>query len=376
MAPLMGALTARAPDAAAAGAGGAPQATEGGAFAVALGEVAGVAGDPATATAPGSGAGTESAARPGAGIPESLEDMHALPSAEAAALAAAQGSPGAVNVQDAEAATSEADEAPWPPTGLAGLFGPAAGGDIHAPPVDDGQATATGLRARGAAPGPFPVASAGMPAASAAGAGVSGGASPESAGPPAMAMAAAEALASASGGDPSTADGIEPAPPAFGLPPLPAPAALREAAPLLAAPGPAPEVRSPDFSERFGAQLQWMAEQNIGHARIRISPQELGPVEVLLRLDGDRISADFISGHAETRQALEQGLPRLRDLLGEHGFQLAHAGVGGDAPASREHGGGPGGDAFGDTGDASIPPVSAHDAAAVRVSRGLLDAYA
>ncbi|QDW65547.1 flagellar hook-length control protein FliK [Luteimonas granuli] len=135
-------------------------------------------------------------------------------------------------------------------------------------------------------------------------------------------------------------------------------------------------MRSQDFSERFGAQLQWMADQNIGHARIRVSPQELGPVEVLLRLDGDRISADFISGHAETRQALEQGLPRLRDLLGEHGFQLAHAGVGGDAPASQEHTGRPGGDAFGDAADASIAPVSAHDAAPVWVSRGLLDAYA
>lgn len=371
MAPLTGTLTARAPDAAARGTGGAPQATEDGAFAHALGEVARVAGDPAT----GSSAGAESVTWPGAGTLEPLEDMPPLPSAEAAALAAAQGSPGSANVQDAEAATSEADEAPWPPTGLAGLFAPAVGGDIHAPPLDDGQATATGLRPRGVATGL--VASAGMPAASAAGTSVSGGASPESAVPPAMAAAAAEALASASGGDPSTAaDAIEPAPPAFSLPPLPAPAALREAAPLLAAPGPAPEVRSPDFSERFGAQLQWMAEQNIGHARIRVSPQELGPVEVLLRLDGDRISADFISGHAETRQALEQGLPRLRDLLGEHGFQLAHAGVGGDAPASQEHTGSSAGDAFGDAADASIAPVSAHDAAPVRVSRGLLDAYA
>lgn len=105
---------------------------------------------------------------------------------------------------------------------------------------------------------------------------------------------------------------------------------------MLEAPLPAPEVRARDFSDGFGAQLQWMANEQIGHARIRVSPQELGPVEVMLRLDGERISADFVSAHAETRQALEHGLPRLRDLLGEHGFQLAHAGVGQESPGSHD----------------------------------------
>jgi flagellar hook-length control protein FliK len=51
------------------------------------------------------------------------------------------------------------------------------------------------------------------------------------------------------------------------------------------------------------------------------------------------------SPHVDVRQALESSLPRLRELLGEQGFQLAHADVGHQAP---------GGD-----GNASGQPVAA-----------------
>lgn len=234
--------------------------------------------------------------------------------------------------------------APWPPAGLAGL---------------QLSATAGGLPPACAAPV--------LPGAAAA------------AGPllePDLDPLAVTRL-SATGIDAAGPDErAEPASAAFALPPLPSPAPVRDVAPMLAAPVPAPDVRADDFSERFGAQLQWMAGQQIGHARIRVSPQELGPVEVLLRLDGERISADFISSHPETRQALEQGLPRLRDLLGEHGFQLAHADVGHHSPSS------PDGDAAG-TGTRADPglvggdaPLAADDRAPVRVARGLIDAYA
>lgn len=232
----------------------------------------------------------------------------------------------------------------WPPAGLAGLFLSAARGesaDTRGP----------------VAPGPITLATA---------AAVAGG---EPA-PPALAGAGAEGM----GGADAKGDGGALSA-TFALPLPPSALPTREAAPMLAAPVPTPDVRSDDFSERFGAQLQWMASEKIGHARIRVSPQQLGPVEVLLRLDGERISADFISSHPETRQALEQGLPRLRDMLGEHGFQLAHAGVGDQSASSSGGGGGtPTGMELAD--DATGAQVTQDEAAPVAVSRGLLDAYA
>lgn len=164
---------------------------------------------------------------------------------------------------------------------------------------------------------------------------------------------------------------VEPAPVAFALP---APAPLREPPPLLATPLPTPQVGAEDFEAQFGAQLEWMADRKISEARIRVTPNDLGPVEVRLHMDGDRIRADFVSANSETRQALEHGMPRLRDLLGEHGFQLAHANVG-----SGQTGNGHAGDARPGRGN---DPAGSDEAGGTLVpaprprTLGLLDAYA
>jgi flagellar hook-length control protein FliK len=91
---------------------------------------------------------------------------------------------------------------------------------------------------------------------------------------------------------------------------------------------PMPDLHNEQFDDAVGSRLTWMAEQKIGHAHIKITPNDLGTVEVRLRLDGDRVHADFSSAQPEVRQALENSLPKLRDMLGQHGFQLAQADVG------------------------------------------------
>jgi flagellar hook-length control protein FliK len=99
-------------------------------------------------------------------------------------------------------------------------------------------------------------------------------------------------------------------------------------APAQAAPLALPADPGAGFDDAFGARIGWMAEQRIGHAELRVTPDHAGPIDVRLQLDGQRVSLEFHSGHAETRQALEASLPRLRDLLGQQGLQLAQADVG------------------------------------------------
>lgn len=138
---------------------------------------------------------------------------------------------------------------------------------------------------------------------------------------------------------------------------------------------PMPDLHNEQFDEAVGTRLTWMAEQKIGHAHIKISPSDLGTVEVRLRLDGDRVHADFSSAQPEVRQALENSLPKLRDMLGQHGFQLGQADVGHhhnsrsapDASGAADRSGGE------DAGMASEPLLPRP----VRVTaHGLLDAYA
>ncbi|NZA27893.1 flagellar hook-length control protein FliK [Luteimonas sp. SJ-92] len=186
---------------------------------------------------------------------------------------------------------------------------------------------------------------------------------------PAAPPVAFEPLLLADGGG----DGEAPPPSFLVAPATPVQAAREAPAALAPPPTPTPNLHGDDFAEAVGARLHWLADQKVGHAQIRITPHDLGPIDVRIRLDGDRVSADFSSAQAEVRQALEASLPRLREMLGAHGFQLAHADVGQqsrhDGATARERGDATGGGGGED--GAAQPPLPAMPA-----SRGLVDAYA
>ncbi|MBA0447480.1 flagellar hook-length control protein FliK [Stenotrophomonas maltophilia] len=312
---------------------------------------------------------------------ERRPDSAAVPEEIAATVPAAQPRPAAE--KDAPATT---EEAPWPPLGLAGLV-------LAVPaPTDPAAAlpalAATATSADGEA----------LPAPAAQAAGV---ALPSAAAAPAAATAEGNAPGEA---DPAT---LLPLPEAV-LPgkrsergegsdtlligdrataPLlhaPSNAAVQDLKAALAAgnaifngePTPKPVLGDDGFDQAIGARLGWLADQKIGHAHIRLSPDDMGPVDVRLQLNGDKVHASFSSPHVDVRQALESSLPRLRELLGEQGFQLAHADVGHQAPggdgnaSAQPGGGGKAGDGDPSPGDASV------SSAQLIRQRGLLDAYA
>lgn len=135
-----------------------------------------------------------------------------------------------------------------------------------------------------------------------------------------------------------------------------------------------PATPADGFDDAFGARIGWLAEQKIGHAELRVTPDNAGPIDVRLHIDGSKVRAEFNAAQPDTRQALEASLPRLREMLGEQGLQLAHADVGqrhaqqngdarADADASRT-----------DANNAGTEPVMSP--AQLLRSRGLLDEYA
>ncbi|QBG99986.1 flagellar hook-length control protein FliK [Xanthomonas oryzae] len=297
----------------------------------------------------------------------------------------------------AEAATASATDAGWPPAGLGGfgmglLAQALPGGDVlaaaaaaltasmagaanaagtaNALPTD-----ATAANATASAAPALPALGALVPAA-AAGAGARPTSTTAVSGDvqtAALMSMAAKAL------EPAAADSTAPAAPdapAFALPTTTAPALsrLQDAAPIFSAsPTPTPDLGSDNFDDAIGARMSWLADQKIGHAHIKVTPNEMGPVEVRLHLDGDRVNASFTAANADTRQALEQSLPRLREMLGQNGFQLGQADVGQQQqhPSGNRTGGN--GNGNGLTLDDS-PPVGIPSV--VLRQRGLLDAYA
>lgn len=132
-----------------------------------------------------------------------------------------------------------------------------------------------------------------------------------------------------------------------------------------------PAAPADGFDDAFGARIAWMAEQKLGHAELRVSPDNAGPIDIRLQVDGTRIRAEFNAVQADTRAALEASIPRLRDMLGQHGLELSHADVGQrQAGQGDARGGAPREDA-----DAGGHEPVMTPAQLVR-SRGLLDEYA
>ncbi|MGE0583077.1 MAG: flagellar hook-length control protein FliK [Steroidobacteraceae bacterium] len=104
-----------------------------------------------------------------------------------------------------------------------------------------------------------------------------------------------------------------------------------EAAPRHAAPIQTP-VGTPGWSDELAGRIAWIARDNLQSASIRLSPEHLGPLDVQISVrDGDAV-VSFGASHADTRAALEQALPRLREMLASQGIALAQANVSEHAP--------------------------------------------
>lgn len=87
------------------------------------------------------------------------------------------------------------------------------------------------------------------------------------------------------------------------------------------------EVGSGGWANELGTRLHWMANQGVGSASLRLTPEQLGPVEVKISVHQNAASVWFSATQPDTRSALEQALPRLKELFSAQGLNLAQAGV-------------------------------------------------
>ena len=81
-------------------------------------------------------------------------------------------------------------------------------------------------------------------------------------------------------------------------------------------------VGNAQWGSQLGQQIGWISAQGIKAADILLNPPELGPLHVRIDQRADQATVTFTSAHANVREALEQNLPRLRDLFTEGGLQL------------------------------------------------------
>jgi Flagellar hook-length control protein FliK len=124
--------------------------------------------------------------------------------------------------------------------------------------------------------------------------------------------------------------------------PLPMPAAPLTALSTPASPAsPLPidvPVANARWGEALGERVLWMTGQKLGTAEIRLNPAELGPVRIEIKLDDNQAQVHFTAQHAATREAIEQALPRLRELFSSEGLTLASTDVSEDGVRQQQNG--------------------------------------
>jgi len=202
--------------------------------------------------------------------------------------------------------------------------------------------------------------------------------------PPARAPAAPETgpvralLAGAQDGPAAIAPAAEPPATSASSQPL---AAREASAPARADSAPPNSgIRQPvgdrEWPREFASRVAWSASNGVQNAEIRITPAELGPVRVHIEIVNGTTNITFSAVQPETRGAIQDAMPVLRELLAASGGQADGASIGfsfADRDAPR------GGDrrAFGGTAaaaDESDPASAGHPTP--RRGAGLVDTYA
>jgi flagellar hook-length control protein FliK len=137
-------------------------------------------------------------------------------------------------------------------------------------------------------------------------------------------------------------------------------------------------VGSKQWESAIGNSLVVMTGSGRDRAELVLTPPQLGRVEVSITMKGDEASAVFVSANPGVREALENALPRLREVLADAGITLGQTQIGSESPgqsaADRQTGDNARRSAIGENrsmGDASgvAPPSRV-------ISRSLVDTYA
>ena len=90
------------------------------------------------------------------------------------------------------------------------------------------------------------------------------------------------------------------------------------------------------WGDEFNQKITWLTSQKEQTAELHLNPPQLGPMDVVLKVSGDQATALFTSPHAAVREAVEQALPRLREMLADSGIMLGNATVSDQAPRGRQ----------------------------------------
>ena len=98
----------------------------------------------------------------------------------------------------------------------------------------------------------------------------------------------------------------------------------------------AARVGTPGWDNQVGQKIVWMVAGKEQSATLTLNPPDLGPMQVVLSVNNDQATVTFSSAQPEVRAALENAMPRLREMLDDSGVALSNASVNAGMPDQRQ----------------------------------------
>ncbi|WP_210487094.1 flagellar hook-length control protein FliK [Pantoea ananatis] len=84
---------------------------------------------------------------------------------------------------------------------------------------------------------------------------------------------------------------------------------------------------SNEWQQALGQQIVMFSRNGQQNAELRLHPEDLGAIQISLKLNNDQAQLNMVSSHSHVRAALEAALPQLRHALAESGINLGESQV-------------------------------------------------
>lgn len=83
------------------------------------------------------------------------------------------------------------------------------------------------------------------------------------------------------------------------------------------------DLQQPTAAAKLMERVMYQVHQKIQTAEVQLHPEDLGAMQIKLSLQQDQVTVQFLVQQSAAKEAVEQQLPRLKDLLQQQGMQLA-----------------------------------------------------
>lgn len=87
------------------------------------------------------------------------------------------------------------------------------------------------------------------------------------------------------------------------------------------------QLGSQEWQQAVSQHITLFTRQGQQSAELRLHPEDLGQIQISMKIDDNQAQLQMVSAHSHVRAALEAALPTLRTALAESGIQLGQSSI-------------------------------------------------